>query len=267
MREAIRVHARSRARQDRGRRDDVEAFAQRGLVQPRHVESGIPSRLELRTQPPRIASRTREIQAWSLAPVDVADVFGNRLQLRQSGFAGLVGRKRMLLADELRKLQQLGIDFVLQQRGAGGGAAPADIAAIQHGRVQAGLDQRARNQCSGDARADHGNVAFTVGKQWRVIAQQAVAHGPPWVTAFHVHATSLAAMRRLAWRAIRERRVFRRAPHAGHRGVVGLRKKRSAQPTVIPSPAFEKTARRCVRPSSRRPRRCRPRAWNPTALQ
>src|SRR6185312_6312985 len=104
-----------------------ETFVQRGFLQPFDAEAGLAPRLEFGTQSPRVASRTRQIQAWRFAPTDIADFIGNRVQLRNGVLASLVGRDRIPVANKLRQWQQLGVDFVLQQRGAGGGAAPADV--------------------------------------------------------------------------------------------------------------------------------------------
>src|SRR6185312_902319 len=85
----VGVHLRSRSRQDRRGRDQSETFVQRGFLQPFDAEAGLAPRLEFGTQSPRVASRTRQIQAWRFAPTDIADFIGNRVQLRNGVLASL----------------------------------------------------------------------------------------------------------------------------------------------------------------------------------
>ncbi|KAG1079282.1 hypothetical protein G6F40_016375 [Rhizopus arrhizus] len=80
------------------------------------------------------------------------------------------------------------VDLVLQQRGAGGGAAPADVALFDHRHIVAMVGQLVGDQRAGNAAADHQHVAAQVLLQRREGVDQAVAYCPPRVATLQVHA-------------------------------------------------------------------------------
>ncbi len=112
----------------------------------------------------------------------------DRLQLVDGLGAGLVGERRIGFAMALGQIDQVRVDFVLQQRGTGGGAAPADVPLLQHRHVEAMAGQFIGDQRAGDTAAEHGDVAAMVGFQARKRLHQPVADRPEGVTAFEVHA-------------------------------------------------------------------------------
>jgi hypothetical protein len=72
----------------------------------------------------------------------------------------------------------VGIDFILQERGAGGGAPPGHVSLIQDHGAKSGLYEMPCDECSRDACADDDHVALHIPGKRAERGKQSIANQP-----------------------------------------------------------------------------------------
>ncbi|KAG0925011.1 hypothetical protein G6F32_013709 [Rhizopus arrhizus] len=124
----------------------VEAFPQRLRAQPARIQADAPPRGTLGHQAWHVAMAAGQVQAVHALEVHVLQAAGHLAQRRDCLGTGEVGPCGGVLPVALGQLQQMCVDLVLQQRGAGGGAAPADVALFDHRHIVAMVGQLVGDQ-------------------------------------------------------------------------------------------------------------------------
>ena len=188
MGQAVRIHARALpAEQGRGRVEAIVLLHALGIEQLDLQAVSPPSGVFF-LQRAHVAAAAGVVQACVAREAHVAPRRGDRMQLVDGVGAGAVGEGGIGFAVSFGQVDQMGVDLVLQQRRAGGCAAPADVALFEDRHVEAVAGQFIRDQCAGDAAAKHGHVASMVGCQAREGLHQAAADRPEGISALQVHA-------------------------------------------------------------------------------
>ena len=124
--------------------------------------------------------RCRQAQSSSAGPGQIADA-AHGIEAEPVAPDGVVG------ADAIDQIDQVRVDFVLDQGGGGGGAAVRDLVGLQqHGR-DAFPGEPMRHQGAGDPAADDGDVAPATLVQGGIGGGEAVERRPERGTASQVH--------------------------------------------------------------------------------
>ncbi len=189
--QAIGIDPRRLAREQGTAGVHVEALPQCLRAQPAGIQADSAPCLTFGHQARHVAMAAGQVQAVHALEINVFQAASHVAQGRNRLGTRPIGKRGGVLAMALRQFQQMGIDLVLQQRGAGSGAAPADIALLDHCHVVAMPGQFVGNQRTGDAATDHQHVAAQVLFQWRKRLDQSIAYRPPGVTALQVHSRVL----------------------------------------------------------------------------
>ncbi len=183
----IRIDPRRLAREQGTTGVHVEAFLQCLRAQPAGIQTDAAPRLTFGHQARNVAMAAGQVQAVHALEIHVLQPACHVAQRWDCFRTRPIGKRRGVLAIALGQFQQVGVDLVLQQRGAGSGAAPADVTLLDHRHVVAMPGQLVGNQRTGDAAADHQHVAAQIPLQRWEGVDQAVAHRPPGVATLQVH--------------------------------------------------------------------------------
>ncbi len=101
--------------------------------------------------------------------------------------AELVGAEGRFSAEGFYEVAEGGVEFVLEESGAGGGAAVAEWAAVDEDGFDAGVDEVMGDECAGDATADDGDGAMEVMVEWGKDEGGGVEAHPESGVGFEVH--------------------------------------------------------------------------------
>src|SRR5690606_5150748 len=147
--------------------------------------------LAFAAQAPGVPATAGEVEALRAGDAATREVRSDVDESLDRLDAGPVHHHGRGWADAAREVDEVGVDLVLDQRRAGRGAAPAGVAPVEHDDVHAGRRELACDQAAGDAGADDDHVAVRVGVERPELCRQAVADGPPRVTALEIHGDRL----------------------------------------------------------------------------
>jgi hypothetical protein len=184
----VRIDLGRDVREQRGRCVDAEALRDRVALERVEREPMRKSQLAFFAHCSRMPGPARVVEAfgtfvrraWNLAR-NFADVTDRR-------FARLEDGDGIRVSVLFRSRHEAGINFILQQRGARGRAAPARIALVEHGDIESRVLQLARDERARDARADYGDIAANVGRKRREFRDETVPDRPVRVAAIEIHA-------------------------------------------------------------------------------
>ncbi len=188
MGQAVRIHARRLPAEQGGRGVEAVVRAYATGRQQFHLQPVLPARGMFPLQRAHVAAAAGVVQAAVARETHVAPRRGEPMQLVDGIGAGTVGQGGIGFAVALGQIDQMGVDLVLQQRRAGGRAAPAHVALFEDRHVEAMAGQFIRDQRTGNAATQHGHVASMVRFQARKGLHQAVADRPEGIPAFQIHA-------------------------------------------------------------------------------
>ena len=148
------------------------------------------SKRRFATQALHVIPVARVVEAAHFAKIDIANAARGPLQTTDRLLAGSVRKQRIVNAIARGERLHFGVDLVLQQGGARGGASPACFAPVDQAHVEAIALQRPSNQRARDAGADHEHIAVDVFAQRRKIIQKSVLDWPERIAAFQIHVAS-----------------------------------------------------------------------------
>jgi hypothetical protein len=153
-----------------------------------------------RLQYGHVAAPAGVVEAAHASEVDVVDFSGECLQHGDRVGAGAVGEGGIGFAKAFGQLGHVRVNFVLQQRGAGRGTAPANVALLDHRNIVAVFCQLVGDQraADADAAANHHAATQVALQPWECM-HQAVLDRPERIAAFQIHV--LLRWRGVAWRA------------------------------------------------------------------
>ena len=185
---AVGVDARGLVAQDRNGCVDAITGLHGIAFQQFDLETMAKAKLELFAQDAGMPALAGVVKAVHPAEINVAQVA--RLFLQQDdGFRTLpVCQYRIGLAIFPGQVDHVGIDFILQQRRAGGRTPPAHVALLDNGHVMAVARELIGDQGAGDASTHHRHFASQILLQRREGVHQSVLDGPVGVATLQVHA-------------------------------------------------------------------------------
>jgi hypothetical protein len=129
-----------------------------------------------------------EINARSPGEIAVdAERADFRFQQIDALMAGAVSDFADTFAMPHDQIDEMGVHFVLQERGARAGAAVADVPCIQHHHLVTVRREGFRHQRPGDARSENGDLTARIRTKWRIAGGQAVFHRPERMIGGQVH--------------------------------------------------------------------------------
>ena len=161
---------------------DVVAFEE---IEP---DAGGAARFVLVAHGGDIALGAGKVEAflWHVAAV-VAQFFGQLADLVDGFKAEVVAAHGVLTPNHADQVGQVCVDFILQERGAGAGAAGGNVAPVEHNHADASFGKVVGHQRASDAAANHGHIAAQVFGQGGVASDQAIFDRPERIARFKIH--------------------------------------------------------------------------------
>ncbi len=89
------------------------------------------------------------------------------------------------------EIDEMGIDLVLEQGGAGAGAAASHIPRIEHPHIITFGGECLGDERTGDARSENGDITSDVGTEGRIVREDAVPHGPVGMIRGEIHVRAI----------------------------------------------------------------------------